>query len=134
MGAMLPYFFSAMTMKAVGDAANDMMTFIKDDYARRKRQSSGDAKKNDDEDGKSNADQPDYKGCIEISTKASLRKMIAPGILVLGSPLLAGFIFGPPAVSGLLAGIIVSGIQVAISASNTGGAWDNAKKETEKRR
>lgn len=58
--------------------------------------------------------------------------MIAPGILVLGSPLMAGFLFGPDAVAGLLAGIIVSGVQVAISASNTGGAWDNAKKEVER--
>merc|ERR1712159_787271 len=77
---------------------------------------------------------PDYDGCIKISTDASLRKMIAPGALVLGSPLLAGFLFGPDAVAGLLAGAIVSGVQVAISASNTGGAWDNAKKEVEKNR
>merc|ERR1719472_786549 len=77
---------------------------------------------------------PDYDGCISISTKASLRLMIAPGILVLGSPLLAGFLFGPDATAGLLAGIIVSGVQVAISASNTGGAWDNTKKEIEKTR
>jgi len=60
--------------------------------------------------------------------------MIAPGVLVLGSPLAAGFFFGPDAVAGLLAGAIVSGVQVAISASNTGGAWDNAKKEVEARR
>lgn len=60
--------------------------------------------------------------------------MVAPGALVLGSPLLAGFLFGPDAVAGLLAGAIVSGVQVAISASNTGGAWDNAKKEVEKAR
>jgi len=60
--------------------------------------------------------------------------MIAPGALVLGSPLLAGALFGPDAVAGLLAGIIVSGVQVAISASNTGGAWDNCKKEVEKNR
>ena len=60
--------------------------------------------------------------------------MVAPGILVLASPLVAGFLFGPDAVAGLLAGIIVSGVQVAISASNTGGAWDNAKKEAEKMR
>jgi len=78
--------------------------------------------------------EPDYEGCIKISTEASLKKMVAPGALVLGSPLLAGFLFGPPAVAGLLAGAIVSGVQVAISASNTGGAWDNAKKETEKLR
>ena len=54
--------------------------------------------------------------------------MIAPGALVLGSPLLAGFLFGPKAVAGVLGGAIVSGVQVAISASNTGGAWDNTKK------
>ena len=57
--------------------------------------------------------------------------MIAPGALVLGSPLLAGFLFGPQAVAGLLAGATVSGVQVAISASNTGGAWDNCKKYIE---
>jgi inorganic pyrophosphatase len=78
--------------------------------------------------------KPDYDGCIKISTDASLRMMIAPGALVLGSPLLAGFLFGPDAVAGLLAGAIVSGVQVAISASNTGGAWDNCKKEIEKNR
>lgn len=118
-GAMLPYAFSAMTMKAVGDAAGDMMQFIIDDYNRRE---GGDTA------------EPDYQGCIRISTEASLRKMVAPGALVLGAPLATGFLFGPPAVAGLLAGAIVSGVQVAISASNTGGAWDNAKKETEKRR
>jgi len=122
-GAMLPYAFSAMTMKAVGDAAFDMMDFIVQDYeAGQKKVADG---------GKY---EPDYDGCISISTDASLKKMVAPGALVLGSPLAAGFLFGPPAVAGLLAGAIVSGVQVAISASNTGGAWDNAKKEVEKRR
>jgi Na+/H+-translocating membrane pyrophosphatase len=77
---------------------------------------------------------PDYQGAIKISTDASLTKMIAPGALVILSPLAAGFLFGPAAVEGLLAGIIVSGVQIAISASNTGGAWDNCKKEIEKER
>merc|ERR1719163_939525 len=76
--------------------------------------------------------KPDYQGCIAISTNASLVKMIAPGALVILSPLVAGIFFGPAAVEGLLAGAIVSGVQVAISASNTGGAWDNCKKEIEK--
>merc|ERR1719271_1692096 len=75
---------------------------------------------------------PDYQGCIAISTNHSLVKMIAPGALVILSPLVAGLLFGPAAVEGLLAGSIVSGVQVAISASNTGGAWDNCKKEIEK--
>jgi len=60
--------------------------------------------------------------------------MVAPGILVIGSPLMAGFIFGPNATAGVLAGAIVSGVQVAISQSNSGGAWDNAKKEVEAHR
>ena len=122
-GAMLPYAFSAMTMKAVGDAAFDMMDFIIKDYT------AGEAEKAAGREYK-----PNYDGCIKISTDASLKKMIAPGALVLGSPLLAGFLLGPDAVAGLLAGAIVSGVQVAISASNTGGAWDNAKKEVEKHR
>merc|ERR1719498_471235 len=78
--------------------------------------------------------KPNYQGCITISTNASLVKMIAPGALVILSPLVAGLFFGPAAVEGLLAGSIVSGVQVAISASNTGGAWDNCKKEIEKTR
>merc|ERR1711939_971794 len=73
---------------------------------------------------------PDYQGCIEISTNASLKKMIAPGALVILSPLLAGVFFGPAAVEGLLAGAIVSGVQVAISASNTGGAWITARRKS----
>ena len=130
-GAMLPYAFSAMTMKAVGDAAGEMMEFIKLDFSR-----TTEIKRANKEAGRPEMDgaEPDYKTCISISTKASLRMMIAPGALVLLSPLVAGFTFGPEAVAGLLAGIIVSGIQVAISASNTGGAWDNCKKEIEKQR
>jgi inorganic pyrophosphatase len=124
-GAMLPYAFSALTMKAVGDAAYKMMDFIIQDYE------AGEELIRKNPDAKY---VPDYQECIRISTEASLQRMIAPGALVLGSPLAAGFIFGPTAVAGLLAGAIVSGVQVAISASNTGGAWDNAKKETEKRR
>jgi len=75
--------------------------------------------------------RPDYDACIRISTDASLKEMIPPGILVMGTPILLGIVFGPKAVAGLLPGIIVSGIQMAISASNTGGAWDNAKKYIE---
>jgi len=75
--------------------------------------------------------KPDYTLCVAISTKASLHKMIAPGSLVMLSPLIAGFFFGVEALAGLLAGALVSGVQMAISASNTGGAWDNAKKYVE---
>lgn len=139
MGAMLPYAFSAMTMKAVGSAAQDMIDFIIVDYRRGEALTA--AREAAVKEGKTGAEleatpkyEPDYDGCISISTEASLKKMVAPGALVLGSPLLAGFLFGPAAVAGLLAGSITSGVQVAISASNTGGAWDNCKKEVEKRR
>jgi inorganic pyrophosphatase len=115
-GAMLPYAFSAMTMAAVGTAANEMIVEITRQF--RSGLISDDR-------------EPDYDKCIEISTNASLKKMVAPGVLVIGSPLLVGILFGPEGVSGLLAGAIVSGVQIAISFSNTGGAWDNAKKYVE---
>jgi len=79
-----------------------------------------------------NTDQKaDSQKCIEIATKSSLREMILPGMIVIFTPLLLGGLFGPKAVAGYLAGVIVSGVQMAISSSNTGGAWDNAKKYIE---
>lgn len=75
--------------------------------------------------------EPDYRACIAISTRASLIEMIIPGLLVILSPLLIGFVFGPKMLAGFLPGAIVSGVQLAISAANTGGAWDNAKKYIE---
>merc|ERR1719272_279398 len=72
--------------------------------------------------------EPDYETCIRISTQASLREMLMPGALVIGSPLVAGFGFGKHACAGLLSGALVSSVQLAISMSNSGGAWDNSKK------
>lgn len=114
---MLPYAFSALTMAAVGTAATEMIAEIQRQFQ--------------NEDIKSGRIKPDYERCIAISTQASLKKMIAPGVLVLGSPMVIGLLFGAGGVAGLLAGIIVSGVQIAISFSNTGGAWDNAKKYIE---
>eukprot|EP01000_Liburna_glaciale_P000661 NODE_1181_length_667_cov_953.878641_g812_i0.p1 GENE.NODE_1181_length_667_cov_953.878641_g812_i0~~NODE_1181_length_667_cov_953.878641_g812_i0.p1 ORF type:complete len:196 (-),score=76.39 NODE_1181_length_667_cov_953.878641_g812_i0:80-643(-) len=74
---------------------------------------------------------PDYSSCVAIATDASLREMIAPGALVVLSPIVFGVFFGKEALAGLLPGALVSGVQMAISASNTGGAWDNAKKFVE---
>merc|ERR1719146_459870 len=71
---------------------------------------------------------PDYDRCIKISTEASLREMLAPGALVILSPLVAGLGFGKNACAGLLSGALVSSVQLAISMSNSGGAWDNSKK------
>jgi len=115
-GAMLPYWFSALTMGAVGDAAQLMIEEIENQYPHIMNNEPG---------------YPDHEKCIAISTEASLARMIAPGAIVIISPLLIGMVFGYIATAGLLAGIIVSGIQIAFSASNTGGAWDNTKKYVE---
>ena len=114
LGAMLPYSFSAMTMSAVGDAAQEMIREIERQFKTR-RILEGE-------------ESPDYERCIQISTRSSLRAMAGPGLLVLLSPLAMGFLFGARGVCGLLAGAIVSGVQIAVSFSNSGGAWDNAKK------
>merc|ERR1712211_154094 len=111
-GAMMPYAFAALTMKSVGKAANEM---VKECMEQSPKIIDGSA-------------EPDYEKCILISTKASLNEMLAPGALVILSPLIAGFLFGKLTCAGLLSGALVSSIQLAISMSNTGGAWVNAKK------
>merc|ERR1712023_462624 len=112
---MMPYAFAALTMKSVGKAANEMVKECLEQFP----------------NIMNNTAQPDYERCIRISTEASLKEMIMPGVLVMGSPLLTGFLFGKNCVAGLLTGALVSGVQMAISMSNTGGAWDNAKKYIE---
>jgi len=109
LGAMLPYWFSAMTMKAVGDAAQEMLGNIQEQFAEMKII----AKNNSESinaDATMNPYKPDSERCIEISTNASLKMMIAPGLLVILSPLVAGSLFGFQATNGILAGCIVSGI------------------------
>lgn len=117
-GAMLPYWFSALTMKSVGAAALAMVEEVRSQFRRNPDIMQGRSK-------------PDYASCIKISTDASLREMIAPGALVMLTPLFVGFLFGTKALAGLLSGALVSGVAMAISSSNTGGAWDNAKKYVE---
>ena len=116
-GAMLPYAFSALTMKSVGKAANEMVVEVRRQFQEMKRNPSY---------------QPEYEKCVEISTRAALREMILPGMMVMLTPIITGWLFGPKAVAGLLAGILVSGVQMATSMANSGGAWDNAKKYIEK--
>jgi K(+)-stimulated pyrophosphate-energized sodium pump len=118
-GAMLPFLFSAMTMKSVGTAAFDMIEEVRRQFRTIPGIMEGTA-------------EPDYEKCVSISTEAALREMIPPGILIMGTPLLVGFLFGVPAVAGILAGSLVSGGVLAISSANSGGAWDNAKKYIEK--
>lgn len=111
---MLPYAFSAMTMKSVGQAAQDMVKEVRRQFQ--------------DPDIKNGKKDPDYHQCIAISTEASLREMIMPGVLVMATPIVLGVFFHPLLVAGLLPGALLSGVQLAISMSNTGGAWDNTKK------
>lgn len=122
MGAMLPYWFTAMTMKSVGVAAMEMVKEVKHQFATIPGLL----------EGLPGHGPPDHAKCIKISTDASLREMIPPGLLVILSPILTGTFLGVHAVSGLLVGSLTSGVQLAISQSNTGGAWDNAKKFVEK--
>jgi len=117
-GAMLPYAFSALTMKAVGRAAWEMVLEIREQLAKHPGI-------------RNKTEKPDYTRCIEISTRSSLFEMIIPGALVIGTPLLAGIFLGPLCVAGILPGALVSGVSMALSSANSGGAWDNAKKYIE---
>jgi K(+)-stimulated pyrophosphate-energized sodium pump len=117
-GAVLPFLFTAMTMKSVGKAAFDMIEEVRRQFKEIPGIMEG-------------TGEPDYAECVAISTQAALREMIAPGILIMGTPLATGFLFGVEAVAGILAGSLITGGVLAIASSNSGGAWDNAKKYIE---
>ena len=117
-GGMLPFLFSAMTMESVGKAANQMIEEVRRQFKSIPGLMEG-------------TGRPDYKRCVEISTKAALREMLIPGVLAVLSPLVVGLLLGPQALVGLLAGALVTGVMMAIFMSNAGGAWDNAKKYIE---
>ena len=117
-GGMLPFLFSALTMDAVGTAANDMIVEVRRQFKEFPGIMEG-------------TQQPDYKKCVDISTGAALRQMIVPGLLAVICPVVMGFLLGAEALGGLLAGSLVTGVLMAIFMSNSGGAWDNAKKYIE---
>jgi len=120
-GAMIPYLFSSLAIMAVGKAANSMVEEVRRQFREIKGLLEG-------EEGV----KADYEKCIAISTSAAIREMILPGLIALGVPVVVGFIGGAEELGGLLAGITVSGVLMAIFQSNAGGAWDNAKKMFEK--
>jgi len=140
-GSMLPFLFSALSMNAVGRAAMDMIQEVrrqfadipelkaalavmkKNDGTEYKTWSDSDKKTFDAADGKA-----EYGKCVEISTKASIREMVLPGVLAVVSPVVIGFGGGAEMLGGLLAGVTSCGVLMAIFQSNAGGAWDNAKK------
>lgn len=116
-GGMLTFLFSALTMTAVGKAAMEMVEEVRRQFREIPGLLEGTGK-------------PDYKRCVEISTRSSLREMILPGILAIAAPVVVGF-WSVQALGGLLAGSLVTGILMAIMMANAGGAWDNAKKQIE---
>ena len=118
LGGMLPYLFSSLAMKAVGEAAMDMITEVRRQFREIEGLLEGTAK-------------PDTARCVDISTKAAIRQMVLPGLLAIVTPVVVGVVFGAEALGGLLAGVTVSGVLLAIFMSNAGGAWDNAKKSFE---
>ena len=141
LGGMLPFLFSALSMSAVGRAAMDMIKEVRRQFASipelkaalevmRKNEDkefkdwpAADQKTFDAADGKA-----EYSKCVEISTSASIREMVIPGLIAVVSPVLVGFAGGAEMLGGLLAGVTVCGVLMAIFQSNAGGAWDNAKK------
>jgi K(+)-stimulated pyrophosphate-energized sodium pump len=118
LGAMLPFFFCALTMNAVGRAAGEMVEEVRRQF----REITGLM------EGKAKAD---YARCVDISTRSAIKEMIVPGLIAVIAPLAVGIILGPEALAGLLAGSIASGVCLAIMLANAGGAWDNAKKYIE---
>ena len=118
-GGMIPFIFSALCISAVGRAAMAMVEEVRRQFREIPGIMEYKAK-------------PEYEKCVAISTKASIREMIAPGLIALLTPIIIGFAFGPEVLGGLLAGVTVSGVLMGIFQSNAGGAWDNAKKSFEK--
>lgn len=143
-GAMLPYLFSALSMQAVGRAAMSMIEEVRRQFKdipeltqaldamrrnegkRLKEWTEADRSIFDAADGKA-----EYEKCVAISTQASIREMVAPGLLAVIVPVAFGFLGGPLMLGGLLAGVTASGVLLALFQSNSGGAWDNAKKMIE---
>ncbi|MBR0172885.1 MAG: sodium-translocating pyrophosphatase, partial [Lachnospiraceae bacterium] len=117
-GGMLPFMFSALTMDSVSKAANKMIEEVRRQFRTIEGILEGKGK-------------PDYTTCVAISTQAALHEMLLPGIMAVVVPLVIGFLLGTEALGGLLAGALVTGVMLAIFMSNSGGAWDNAKKYVE---
>ncbi|MFQ3619854.1 MAG: sodium/proton-translocating pyrophosphatase, partial [Spirochaetales bacterium] len=118
LGAVIPYIFSSLSMMAIGKAAYAMIEEVRRQF----RERPGILQF---------TEEPDYRRCIGISTHAALKKMVLPGIIAVGTPVAVGFFGGVEMLAGLLVGVTVSGVILATFLSNTGGAWDNAKKMIE---
>ncbi len=118
-GAMIPFIFSSLAIRAVGEAAMAMVEEVRRQFRTIPGIMEGTGK-------------PEYDKCVAISTEASLKKMMLPGAIAILSPIIIGFVFGPEVLGGFLAGATVSGVLMGMFQNNAGGAWDNAKKSFEK--
>jgi K(+)-stimulated pyrophosphate-energized sodium pump len=118
-GSMIPFIFSSLAIRAVGEAAMAMVEEVRRQFKTIPGIMEGTGK-------------PEYDKCVAISTEASLKKMMLPGAIAILSPLIIGFLLGPEALGGFLAGATVSGVLMGMFQNNAGGAWDNAKKSFEK--
>jgi len=139
-GGMLPFLFSSLAMNAVGQAAMAMIEEVRRQFKEipelsaalavmKKYENSDEEWSPEDRQTFEAADgKPEYAKCVDISTKAAIKKMVLPALLAVLTPVIVGFVFGPETLGGLLAGVTVSGVLMAIFQSNAGGAWDNAKK------
>ena len=117
-GGMLPFLFSAFTMDSVSKAAYKMIEEVRRQFKTIPGILEG-------------KEKPDYKSCVAISTQAALKEMLLPGVMAVLAPVFIGVVLGPDALGGLLGGALVTGVMLAIFMSNSGGAWDNAKKYIE---
>ena len=118
-GGMIPFLVASLTITAVGDAAYSMINEIRRQFKEIPGLMEG-------------TEKPDNQKCVEIATEAALKKMVLPGAIAVFSPVTVGMLFGPEMLGGLLGGGLVSCILLALTMSNAGGAWDNAKKFVEK--
>ncbi len=118
-GAMIPFIFSSLAIRAVGEAAMAMVEEVRRQFKSIPGIMEGKGK-------------PEYEKCVAISTEASIKKMMMPGAIAIISPIIIGFLLGPEALGGFLAGATVSGVLMGMFQNNAGGAWDNAKKSFEK--
>ena len=118
-GGMIPFIFSSLAIRAVGEAAMSMVEEVRRQFREIPGIMEGKGK-------------PEYDKCVAISTEASIKKMMLPGAIAIVSPLIIGFLLGPEALGGFLAGATVSGVLMGMFQNNAGGAWDNAKKSFEK--